>query len=101
MPDIMCPTCEPFTKQKPHDDFVPGDMPKVDAPTTFCEEYDVNKERKFWPQPPTPYETFEDSKKYCMTKPTAEDRIDYKFEYNQFTLQEYLEDLEKRDPWKE
>lgn len=100
MPDIMCPTCEPFTKQKPHDDFEPGDMPEVDGPTTFCEEYDVNKVRKFWPQPPEPYETFETSKKYCMTAPVDEDRIEYKFEYNDFTLEEYFRRLEQRDPWK-
>jgi hypothetical protein len=101
LPDIMCPTCEPFTKQKPHDDFKPEDMPKPDAPTTFCEEYDVNKARKFWPQPPQPYETFEKSKKISMVKPTPEDRIVYDKSYNDFSYEEYLADLEARDPWRE
>lgn len=100
MPDIMGPTCEPYTKFRPHDDFIAADMPQPDAPTTFCEEYAVDRLRKFWPQPPTPYETFAESKKYCMTAPTAEDRIEYDFKQNQFTLEEYLTDLEARDPWK-
>ena len=58
MPDIMCPTCKPFTEQRPHDDFVPTDMPGfAERQKSFCEEYDVNKVRKFWPQPPEPYGT--------------------------------------------
>ena len=93
--------CEPWTRQRPHDDFEPEDMPKPHAPTTFCEEYDVNRANKFWPQPPEPYKTFEGSKKVCMVKPTAEDRIEYDRSYNDFTFEEYMEALEKRDPWKE
>lgn len=102
MPDIMCPTCKPFTEQRPHDDFVPTDMPGfADRQKSFCEEYDVNKVRKFWPQPPEPYETFEGSRKHALHKPTAEDKIEYTFEQNDFTLDEYFAYLEEKDPWKE
>ena len=101
MPDIMCPTCKPFTEQRPHDDFVPTDMPGfAERQKSFCEEYDVNKVRKFWPQPPEPYETFEGSRKHALHKPTAEDKIEYTFEQNDFTLEEYFVYLEEKDPWK-
>jgi hypothetical protein len=36
-----------------------------------------------------------------MVKPQAEDRIVYDKSYNDFSYEEYLEELEKRDPWKE
>jgi len=101
MPDIMCPTCKPFTEQRPHDDFVPTDMPGfAERQKSFCEEYDVNKVRKFWPQPPEPYGTFEGSRKHALHKPTAEDKIEYTFEQNDFTLEEYFVYLEEKDPWK-
>lgn len=102
MPDIMCPTCKPFTEQRPHDDFVPIDMPDfANREKSFCEEYDVNKVRKFWPQPPEPYETFEGSRRHALHKPTEEDQIEYTFQQNNFTLEEYFEYLEKKDPWRE
>ena len=102
MPDIMCPTCKPFTEQRPHDDFVPTDMPGfAERQKSFCEEYDVNKVRKFWPQPPEPYGTFEGSRKHALHKPTAEDKIEYTFEQNDFTLEEYFVYLEEKDPRKE
>lgn len=47
-----------------------------------------------------PYGTFEGSRKHALHKPTAEDKIEYTFEQNDFTLEEYFVYLEEKDPWK-
>lgn len=100
LPDIMYRQTVPYTEQEPHDDYPgPPNFPKADGPTTFCEEYDVKKARRFWPQPPAPYDTYANSRP-VVGVPPADAELDFDRKQNECTLESYLAELEARDPMK-
>lgn len=100
LPDLMFHQNIPYTETKPHHDpntkeyGAPDDAPQPDEPTTFCEEYSADTARKFWPQPPLPYDTYESSRP-VISKPPEDCKLVYKKEYNDITFEEFMRELER------
>ena len=67
-PTFRCNYYKAWTDTVPFDEIIKEhpeentmDIPEArpDEPTTFFEEYSVHRAPKYWPQPPSPYKTFE------------------------------------------